>query len=132
MSETESTDQDQAAGGPRTYRTVAAEYGPGISKAHERHEQLMDRALFARAVERATAQGQRPRTVREPLTLDEYLEYLALGEMLARFYRPRYEVGDAFAAGASVADVALALDISEDQVRERYGRADRLVTEGQA
>jgi hypothetical protein len=113
---------DLAAGGPRTYRAVAEEYGPGISKARERHEQLTDRILFARAAQQAAAQGQPVRTAREPLTRDEHLEYLALGEMLARYYRPRYEVAAAFAAGASVAEVALALDISEEQVRERYAR----------
>lgn len=55
-----------------------------------------------------------------PLTADEHLEVLALGEVLARHYRHPSQVGHALKAGVSWAQVAAATGTDEATARREY------------
>ncbi len=81
-----------------TFREASGRYdstGPGraLSYARERLEDLTDRDLTARAIATLQARGDYDPQVHSdpgkypPLTGDERLEVLALGELLARHYR---------------------------------------------
>jgi len=55
-----------------------------------------------------------------PLTVEEHLEILALGEVIAGFYRHPSHVRQALAAGATWQQVAAATGTDEEQVRQLY------------
>ncbi len=55
-----------------------------------------------------------------PLTVAEYLEMLALGERIARYYRHPSQVDKAVKAGASWVQIAAATGTTEDAARAAY------------
>lgn len=115
--------QDQPR--PVTYDQVARRYGPGRHQARERYEKLSGREHLARAYATLRARGEYD-PVRygtgdtEPLTALEHLELLAIGEYLARSYKPSFEVHQALRAGATWRQVAYALDTDEAMTRVVY------------
>ena len=56
----------------------------------------------------------------EPLTLSEYLEVLANGEVVARVYRHPYQVHRRWSAGATWGQIADAAGGRVDQARREY------------
>ncbi len=113
--------------GPRpvTYDQVAQRFGPGRHDARERYDELSMREHLARAYATLRARGEYDPARHGtggtgPLTADEHLELLAIGEYLARSYRPTYEVHHALRAGATWRQVAEALDTGEAMARVAY------------
>jgi hypothetical protein len=114
-----------AAPRPITYSQAARRYGPGTIEAHERYDELSHRRVMADAYAKLRARGEYDPDKHgagdtEPLTAAEHLELLALGEYLARFYKPASEVDNALRAGATWEQVAEALDTDEAMARVAY------------
>lgn len=122
------TDQTDTGGGearPITYDQVGQRYGPGRHDARERYDELSIREHLARAYVTLRARGAYDPAKHgtgdtEPLTAAEHLELLALGEYLARSYKPSFEVDHALRVGATWAQVAEALDADEARARVAY------------
>lgn len=55
-----------------------------------------------------------------PLTVDEYLEMLAIGERIARYYRHPSQVHTAVKAGATLEQIAEATGITTEAARASY------------
>jgi hypothetical protein len=95
-------------------------------EARERFEELTLRDLMVRSLAKLRARGeynpQRHGAADDyqPLTRAECLEILALGTVLARYYRHPAYVDHAVRAGASWTEVAAALGSSESQTRRDY------------
>jgi hypothetical protein len=113
--------------GPRpvTYDQVAQRFGPGRHDARERYDELSMREHLARAYAALRARGEYDPAKHsagdtEPLTTTEHLELLAIGEYLARSYRPTSEIDRALRAGATWRQVAEALDTDEAMTRVAY------------
>jgi hypothetical protein len=91
-----------------------------------RYQALNDRDSMARAIATLQARGawKADRSIRPedypPLTADEHLELLVLGESLARYYRHPAQVHHAVIAGATWGQIAAATGRDAEQVRERY------------
>jgi hypothetical protein len=121
------TDQgDSRPGGARpvTYREADG-IDWDIVKAQARYEDLTDRDLYARSRAALEARGEydpaRHGTgTPEPLTVDERLELLANGEVLARYYRHPATLARAVGAGASWEQIAAARCTSAEQARWDY------------
>jgi hypothetical protein len=121
------------AGEPRavTYLQAEAAY-QGTTGPRQRFDHLTMRDLLARARTTLEARGDydpaRHGTEEpEPLTTDEHLEVLAVGELLARYYRHPARIHDAVLAGATWPQVAAAIGTSEPAARQAYRDwADRL------
>jgi hypothetical protein len=112
------------AGRPATYDAAEALYR-GTSAARERFEELVTRNLLAGATAALAARGEydpaRHGTFHaEPLTAAEHLETLALGEMLARYYRHPSRVHDAVRSGATWRQIAVAVGAAEPAARQAY------------
>jgi len=96
------------------------------SEACERFNELASRHLTAQAIATLTARGTYDPTRHAdaskypPLTADEHLELLAVGEMLARHYRHPAHVHDAVRAGVTWAQIAQAVGADEARVRQQY------------
>jgi len=108
---------------PVTYHQAASRFGR--HDALERHDELSTRDHLARAYATLRARGTYDPAKHgtgdtEPLTADEHLERLALGEYLARSYRPTFEVDHALRAGATWQQIAEALDTDEAMARMAY------------
>ena len=107
------TDQnDNRPGGtrPATYHEADG-IDWDIVKAQARYEELTDRDLYARSRAALEARGEydparHGTAVPEPLTVDERLELLANGEVLARYYRHPATLAHAVEAGASWEQIA--------------------------
>lgn len=117
-------DHEVATPRPVTYDQAASAYGYTIH-ARERHDELtMRRALAdARAALIARSEydpAQHGTEDHEPLTVEEQLEVLATGEVVARIYRHPADVDRALKAGATWAQVAAARGCSEEQARHDY------------
>jgi hypothetical protein len=89
---------------PITCDQASQRYGPGLLAARERYDVLSGRYHLARAYATLRARGEYDPTKHgtgdtEPLTAEEHLELLALGEYLARSYKPSFEVDNALRAG---------------------------------
>jgi len=120
---TGSEGQDQPR--PVTYDQVAQRYGPGRHEARERYDELSGREHLARAYATLQARGEYDPAKHgtrdtEPLATDEHLELLAIGEYLARSYKPSFEVHRSLRAGATWRQVAEALDTDEAMARVAY------------
>ena len=111
--------------GPVTYH----EAGDGnIVDQMDRYRELAEQDLMARSIATLKARGEwtedRARALNPgkypPLTLAEYLEMLALGERIARYYRHPSQVDKAVKAGASWAQIAAATGTTEDAARAAY------------
>jgi hypothetical protein len=111
--------------GPTTYNE--ASHGNIVDQI-DRFGELTQRDLLAAAIATLKARGQwtgdRARTLNPddypPLTVAEYLEMLALGERIARYYRHPSQVDKAVKAGASWAQVGAATGISAEAARAAY------------
>ena len=110
---------------PTTYQQAETGYRCTI-EARERFEELTNRDLMARAHATLKARGTYdPHKHGEtgkypPLTTDEHLELLAVGEMLARYYRQPALIHHAVTAGASWPQIAAATGSDEAKVRQGY------------
>jgi hypothetical protein len=110
---------------PHTYHQAAQRFGPGRHAAQERYEELSTRDHLARAYAELRASVEYDPAKHgagdtEPLTADEHLELLAIGEYLARSYKPASEVHNALRAGAAWDQIAEALDTGEAMARVTY------------
>ena len=98
----------------------------GIIEARERFDELTSRDLMARSLATLKARGaydpaRHPDPGQyQPLTAAEYLEVLAYGEVLARYYRHPASVDQAVKAGATWLQIAEAVGSDEVQVRQQY------------
>ena len=100
------TDQNDSRPGatrPATYHEADG-IDWDIVKAQARYEELTDRDLYARSRATLEARGEydparHGTAVPEPLTVDERLELLANGEVLARYYRHPAKLAHAVEAG---------------------------------
>ena len=126
------TDQTDT-GQPTTYRAAEHRYGPAaitaaLMAARARYEDLADRRLAADTVARLRDRGEfDPADAghallaeREPLSAADHLEYLSLGEVLARYYRHPSDVDRAARAGATWEQIAEARGTDEATVRQAY------------
>jgi hypothetical protein len=98
----------------------------GIIAARERFDELTSRDTTVRAIATLKARGtydpakHADASEHPPLTTDEHLEVLAIGEVLARHYRHPAHVDQAVKAGASWAQIAEAIGSDEAQTRRHY------------
>ena len=108
-----------------TYQQAETGYQYTID-ARERFEELTNRDLMARAHATLKARGtddphRHGDTAKyQPLTAEEHLELLAVGEMLARYYRHPALIHHAVKAGASWPEIAAATGSDETHVRQNY------------
>jgi hypothetical protein len=115
---------------PVTYREASE---GSIVDQIGRYRQLADRDVMARAIATLRSRGTyRPSEhVNEvefpPLTLPELLEMLALGEVIARYYRHPCHVDHAVRAGATWEEIAAATDTTPGAAQAAY----RMWVEGQ-
>ena len=116
--------QQTATPQPTTYHEASSAYRY-TGDARERHDQLTQRDALARAKATLIARDEydpakHGTEEHEPLSVDEHLEVLATGEIVARDYRHPANVARALEAGATWEQVAAALDCDEAQARQDY------------
>jgi hypothetical protein len=116
--------QQMATSRPTTYHEASSVYRY-TGDAQKRHDELTQRAALARARGALRARGEldparHSAEEYEPLSVDEHLEVLATGEVVARTYRHPANVDRALEAGATWEQVAAALDRDEIQARQDY------------
>ena len=121
---TDQNDNRPGGIGPATYREADG-YDWGIVKAQARYEELTVRDLYARSRATLEVRGEydparHGTRTPEPRTVDERLELLADGEVLARYYRHPVALADAVEAGVSWEQIAAARDTSAEQARQDY------------
>jgi hypothetical protein len=109
---------------PTTYNEASG-YGWDIVKARARYEELTGRDLYARSRAELEARGKYDPAKHgtgepQPLTVDERLELLANGEVLARYYRHPANLVRAAEAGASWEQIGAARGTSAEQARQDY------------
>ena len=108
-----------------TYQETSGRYA-ATGDARERFEELVVRDVRARALMAVVARGDYDPRIQgdaggsESLTVTEYLELLAAGELLARYYRHPAHAHRALQAGATWAQVAAATGRDEGQARRDY------------
>ncbi len=106
-----------------TYDEASAMPWPGVLN---RYQALTDRDAMARAIATLQARGDwnEDRSLRPedypPLTADEHLELIALGEVMARHYRHPAQVHHAVLAAATWEQIAAAAGGDPDQARKAY------------
>ena len=109
--------------GPQTYHEAS---GGNIADQIDRYRELADRDVMARSIATLKVRGtyEPSEYVNDekfpPLTAAEYLELLALGERIARYYRHPSQVDKAVRAGASWAQIAAATGTTEEAARAGY------------
>jgi hypothetical protein len=114
------------AGARRGVTTCEEAVAGNFAGQRDRFHELNGRDLMARSLAKLQAQGiYDPRRHPDPaeyppLTVDEHLELLALGEVIARFYRHPAYVHQAVMAGTAWPQVAAAVDSSAERVRPDY------------
>lgn len=99
-----------------------------LTAGRDRYEELADRDLSARTTvilrERGEFEPANPghqlSAAKPPLSAAEYLERIAIGEALARYYRHPSMVHDAVQAGAGWEQIGAARGISAAQARAEY------------
>jgi hypothetical protein len=124
--------QQMAAPRPTTYHEASSAYRC-TGDAQKRHDELTQRAALARARASLRARGEldpaRHGTEEyEPRNVEEHLEVLATGELVARAYRHPANVDRALAAGATWEQVAAALDCDEAQAPSTTANGPRAST----
>jgi hypothetical protein len=121
--------QAKASESPVTYDHAETVYHSDLRGATERYSELSQRDLSARAAailrERGEFEpennlGHRELARREPLNAADHLEHMALGELLARYYRHPSMLDQAAKAGASWEQIGAARGTSADQARQDY------------
>lgn len=113
---------------PVTYDQASARYGHGTHAARERYEELTGWDIDVRTAAMLRERGQfdpenpghRLVAASEPLTAAERLELMAIGEVLARYYRHPTMLDHAATAGASWEQIGAARGTSADQARQDY------------
>jgi hypothetical protein len=106
-----------------TYHSVS---DGNIAEKITRFNELATRESMARAIAIKKARGeyQPNKYVNEenfpPLTVDEHLEMLAIGEYLARYYRHPSQVHSAVLAGVSWEQIADAVGATTEATRDAY------------
>lgn len=114
---------------PVTYDRASAHYGHGTHSARERYDELTSRDIDVRTAARLRERGEfdpennlghRLIAASEPLTAGERLELMAIGEVLARYYRHPTMLDHAAKAGASWEEIGAARGTSADQARQDY------------
>jgi hypothetical protein len=111
---------------PVTDHDAEDRYGPGAYKARERFDELAGWDVQARAIAKLKARGEFDPARHSdpakypPLTLEERLELLALGEIIALHYRHPAQVHHALEAGAAWAQIAAARGTDEAAARRDY------------
>jgi hypothetical protein len=117
----------QRAADPDTRPVTYRQAGDGsIVDQIGRYRQLADRDVMARAIATLRSRGTyRPSEhVNEeefpPLTLPELLEMLALGEVIARYYRHPSQVDHAVRIGATWDEIAAATDTTPGAAQAAY------------
>ena len=109
--------------GPRTYLEAS---GGSLPDQIARYHELSERDLMAGSIATLKARGtyQPSEHVNEdrfpPLTVAEHLEMLALGQVIARYYRHPSQVDKAVRAGATWGQIAAATGTTEDRARAAY------------
>jgi hypothetical protein len=116
--------QQMAAPRPLTYHQASSVY-PYTGDARERHDDLTHRRILAQARATLIARGEydpakHGTEEHEPLSVDEHLEVIATGEIVARTYRHPADVDRALKADASWEQVAAARGCDEAQARADY------------
>jgi hypothetical protein len=113
---------------PLTYDDAQSAYQSSLHAARDRYAELSDRGLCARSVallrERGEFSPQNPGhqslAQREPMSAADHLEHMALGEVLARYYRHPSMLDLAAKAGASWEQIGAARGTSAEQARQDY------------
>jgi len=118
------TRQQMAASRPATYYQASSAYRH-TGDARERHDELTHRRILAQARATLIARGdydpaRHGTEDHDPLSVDEHLEVIATGEVVARSYRHPADVDQALQAGASWAQVAAARGCDQAQARQDY------------
>jgi hypothetical protein len=120
------TDQPGSGGHarPLTYDDAESVYRSSLLAAgRERYAELADRDLSASTTARLRERGEfdpanpghQAIAANQPLSADEHLERIAIGEALARYYRHPAMVDDAAKAGASWEQIGAARGASARQ-----------------
>jgi hypothetical protein len=120
--------QTKASESPVTYDQAETVYRSDLRGARERYTELSDRDLCAGAVAKARERGEfDPQNLghlslaeREPLSAADRLEHMAVGEVLARYYRHPSTLDQAAKAGASWEQIGAARGTSTVQARADY------------
>lgn len=122
-------DQAATAAEPRRITYAQAASSPRtIVDAQERYEALTDRKMAAQTVailrERGEFDAANPvhasMAERQPLGADDWLEMMAAGEVIARYYRHPAMLDHAAKAGATWDQIGAARGTSAEQAREDY------------
>jgi len=111
-----------------TYNDAESAYRSSLYTARDRYAELSDRDLCARSVALLRERGEfdpenlghQSLAEREPLSAVDHLEHLALGEVLARYYRHPAMLDQAAKAGASWEQIGAARGTSAEQARLDY------------
>jgi hypothetical protein len=120
------TPQQPEPARPLTYHRAESAYN--IVTARERHEELTDRDMSARAAAQLRERGKfdpgnlghQLVAAREPLSVTDLLELMATGEVLARYYRHPAPVDRAVKDGATWEQIGDARGQSAEQARREY------------
>ena len=113
---------------PLTYNDAETVYQTSLTAARDRYAELSDRDLSARTAALLRERGEfDPANLGHqlvaasgPLSAAEHLEHMAIGEVLARYYRHPSMLDHAVKAGASWEQIGAARGTSADQARRDY------------
>jgi hypothetical protein len=119
---------DPADDRPLTCNDAETVYQTSLTAARDRYAELSDRDLSARTAallrERGefdpASLGHQLVAASEPLSAAEHLEHMAIGEVLARYYRHPSMPDHAVKAGASWEQIGAARGTSAGQARRDY------------
>jgi hypothetical protein len=118
-----STGSTESQPRPVTHRAAEDE---NFAYQRDHFDALSNRDLSARVIATLKARGEYDPARHSdaakypPLSVDEHLELLARGEVLARHYRHPAQVHHAVEAGATWLQIAAARGTSEEQARKDY------------
>jgi hypothetical protein len=113
---------------PLTCNDAETVYQASLAAAREQYAELADRDLCAGVAASLRERGEfdpanlghRLVAEREPLSMTERLEHMAIGEVLARYYRHPSMLDHAAKAGASWEQIGAARGTSAGQARADY------------
>src|SRR5262249_26028509 len=113
---------------PLTYSDAGTVYQTSLTAARDRYAELSDRDLSARTAALLRERGQfdpanpghQLAAASEPLSAAERLEHMAIGEVLARYYRHPSMLDHAVKAGASSEQIGAAPGTSATKAGRDY------------
>jgi hypothetical protein len=113
---------------PLTYNDAEIVYRTSLTAARDRYAELSDQDLNARTAALLRQRGEfdpdnlghQLVAASEPLSAAEHLEHMAIGEVLARYYRHPSMLDHAVKAGASWEQIGAARGTSAGQARRDY------------